>query len=98
MRTHTMVVLILGLLLISFTPLIIVCFSDSRPAHSRGEAVTSCACAAPTRPSNKFLIFWKEKDGDFKVSDKLFDSIDEAWKKAVPPGAAEVRIVTVRID
>ena len=97
MRTHPMVILLLGLLLITSLPLLVVCFTGSRPEHSSAEA-TSCACAAPTRSSNKFLIFWKEKDGEFKVSDKLFDSIDEAWKKAVPPGAAEVRIVTVRID
>lgn len=97
MRRHPVIVLLLGLMVICTLPLLVVCLTDSKSAHPNAEA-TSCACAAPTRSSNKFLIFWKEKDGEFKVSDKLFDSIDEAWKKAVPPGAAEVRIVTVRID
>jgi len=63
-----------------------------------------CACAVTPAHGHKFLIFWKEKEKDgeketqvFKTSRNLFDSVTDAVKE-VPPGAAEVRIVTVRID
>lgn len=73
---------------------------NSKPEGRNGRA---CACASTPAPAHKFLIFWKEKkEADkeepvFKISDKLFDSITDAWK-TVPPNAAEVRIVTVRLD
>jgi hypothetical protein len=83
-------------------PLCVVCLGEWKPSHSKASAEVGCACASTTAPSTKFLIFWKEKEGDkepkvFKISDKLFDSVVDAWK-TVPANAAEVRIITVRID
>jgi hypothetical protein len=105
MRTHPVVIVMIVLLLVCIMPLIVVSLTDSKsaPAVSR-QAESGCACAVTPAHVTKFLIFWKEKEKEgekevqvFKISDKLFDSITDAWK-TVPSNAAEVRIITVRLD
>lgn len=82
----------------------IILLSGPKPSYPKAESnEAGCACAAQPEHVTKFLIFWKEKkEGEkaepvFKISDKLFDHITDAWK-TVPPNAAEVRIITVRLD
>jgi hypothetical protein len=107
MRTHPAVVLMGMVFAACVLIAVVVLFADGTPRAHHVEARESsagCACAATPAHVTKFLIFWKEKEqeGDkeakvFKISDKLFDSVVDAWK-TVPPNAAEVRIITVRLD
>lgn len=103
MRTHPVVIVLLGVLLACGLTAAIAVMADGKSSYTRTE-IPQCACAVTPAHVTKFLIFWKEKEKEgekevqvFKISDKLFDSITDAWK-TVPSNAAEVRIITVRLD
>lgn len=99
MKTHPVVLMFAILMFASLGSLTaVLVFGHKESSSSRNPSEAGCACAAQANPQHKFLIFWKQKDVEgYKVSEKLFDSVVDAWK-TVPPTAAEVRIVTVRID